>query len=198
MARDSRYDCRQSQLPDRHLRELSRLHRTPVPSIGSSRLLTVAQIDWQPETLNWLIDGNIVGTLKASDAVMNGTSNYPSTPSRIQLSIWPAGISSEPQGTVSWAGGMINWQDPDYLSAGHFYALVQSINVTCHDPTIAPFNATSYVYGTNSSAFTPSIAFSNASTVNAARGMMQDAAGPFGMWTVACAVAFSLLGAVLA
>lgn len=33
-------------------------------------------------------------------------------------SIWPAGISSEPQGTVQWAGGMINWNDPDYISAG--------------------------------------------------------------------------------
>lgn len=155
-------------------------------------------IDWQPDMLSWLIDGNIVRQLKASDTIVNGTSNYPSTPSRIQLSIWPAGIPSEPEGTVNWAGGMINWQDPDYLASGHFYALVQGINVTCHDPTTAPSDATSYVYGKNESAFTPAIAFSNASTVNAARGIVAGVAGPFGVWTVTCAVVFSLVGAMFA
>ncbi|EKM57978.1 glycoside hydrolase family 16 protein [Phanerochaete carnosa HHB-10118-sp] len=155
-------------------------------------------IDWQIDTLTWLIDGHIVHQVVASDTVVNGTSNYPNTPSRIQLSLWPAGIPSEPTGTVSWAGGMINWQDPDYLSAGHFYALIQGINVTCHDPAAATNDTTGYVYGTNQSAFTPSVAFSNASTINAARGMMAGAAGPVGVWTIACAVVFSLVGTMSA
>ena len=37
------------------------------------------------------------------------------------ISIWPAGIPSSPQGTVEWAGGMINWQDPEYTAAGTYH-----------------------------------------------------------------------------
>ena len=49
--------------------------------------LNVCQIDWQPDTLKWLIDGAVVRTLKKSDTVNSaGVTNYPSTPSRIQLS----------------------------------------------------------------------------------------------------------------
>lgn len=33
-------------------------------------------------------------------------------------SLWPAGINTSAPGTVQWAGGMINWNDPDYQSAG--------------------------------------------------------------------------------
>ena len=76
---------------------------------------------------------------------------------------------------------MINWNDPDYVSAGrsnylyrspeiharigHFYALFESVTVECYDPTTPGPGITSYVYGTNSSLDTPSIAFSNASTM---------------------------------
>jgi beta-glucanase (GH16 family) len=124
-------------------------------------------IDWQPDSLTFLVDGNVTRTIQAADTVNNvtGITQFPNTPSRIQLSLWPAGISSEPQGTVQWAGGMINWNDPDYVSAGHFYALFESVTVECYDPTTPGPGITSYVYGTNSSLDTPSIAFSNASTM---------------------------------
>jgi beta-glucanase (GH16 family) len=124
-------------------------------------------IDWQPDTLTFAVDGRVVRTVKRSDTVVNGVAQYPSTPSRVQLSMWPAGISSSAPGTVEWAGGMINWNDPDYVSAGNFYALVSSVTVKCGD---APGpNITSYVYGSNTTASTPSISFSNRSTlVNAA------------------------------
>lgn len=123
-------------------------------------------IDWQPDTLNFLIDGNVVRTVKKSDTLDDqGVAHYPSTPSRIQLSIWPAGIPSSPPGVVEWAGGMINWDDPDYKSAGHFYALVKSIEVKCNDPQAPAQDITSYIYGSNSSASTPSVAFSNQTTL---------------------------------
>ncbi|KAF9225722.1 glycoside hydrolase family 16 protein [Gyrodon lividus] len=130
-------------------------------------------IDWQPDAMTFLVDGNITRTIKASDCINNvtGVNQYPSTPSRIQLSLWPAGISSEPQGTVQWAGGMINWNDPDYVSAGHFYALFQSVSVQCNDPTPPNSSVTSYVYGSNTTTDTPSIAFSNASTINGASSL---------------------------
>ena len=123
----------------------------------------VSQIDWQEDTLTWLIDGNAVRTLKRSDVTgSDGVSRYPSTPSRIELrcallppysspclfrfvstltdhppfvtcSLWPAGINSSGQGTIDWAGGLIDWNDPDYKAAGHFYALVESVSVACAD-----------------------------------------------------------------
>ncbi|KAI0087408.1 concanavalin A-like lectin/glucanase domain-containing protein [Irpex rosettiformis] len=43
-------------------------------------------IDWQPDTLTWSIDNNVVRTLKRSDTIDDqGISHYPNTPSRIQL-----------------------------------------------------------------------------------------------------------------
>jgi beta-glucanase (GH16 family) len=125
-------------------------------------------IDWQPGNLTWLIDGQVVRTINEADTVVNGVSQFPSTPSRIQLSIWPAGLSTEPPGVVQWAGGMINWNDPDYAAAGHFYALVSSVSIECLDPQAPGPNVTSYVYGQNVSADTPDVAFSTESTIDAA------------------------------
>jgi beta-glucanase (GH16 family) len=121
-------------------------------------------IDWQKDALNFLIDGKTVRTLKASDTMNGSVSQYPNTPSRIQLSLWPAGISSEAPGTVQWAGGMINWQDPDYVSAGHFSATISSVSVQCADSG-STGNMTAYVYGSNSSTSTPNITMSTASTL---------------------------------
>ena len=57
--------------------------------------LTPAQIDWQPDTLTWLIDGNIVRTLKKSDTVNPaGVALYPTTPARIQIRYNPLLILS--------------------------------------------------------------------------------------------------------
>jgi beta-glucanase (GH16 family) len=105
-------------------------------------------IDWQEQELTWLIDGKVVRTLKKADTLTNGKHNlnprftgnltffgsnqgryeYPSTPSRVQLSLWPAGINTSAPGTIEWAGGMINWQDPDYIAAGQFSAIVKEVS----------------------------------------------------------------------
>jgi len=134
-------------------------------------MLCSGQIDWQQDTLTWSIDGNVVRTLKKSDTFdTNGVAHYPTTPARVQLSLWPAGTSSNPAGTVTWAGGMIDWTNSDYEAAGHFYALVSSVNIECADPTTPAANVTSYIYGGNSSSLTPGINLSNATTVNGAIG----------------------------
>ncbi|TFY82732.1 hypothetical protein EWM64_g1285 [Hericium alpestre] len=123
-------------------------------------------IDWQEDQLSWLIDNKTVRTLKQSDMVgSDGVSRYPNTPSSFQMSIWPAGINSSAQGTIDWAGGMINWDDPDYKSAGHFYATIKQVTIECKDPAPPSQNVTSYVYAGNSSAFTPGVQFSNASVL---------------------------------
>ncbi|GBE83780.1 concanavalin A-like lectin/glucanase domain-containing protein [Sparassis latifolia] len=151
-------------------------------------------IDWQPDTLTWLVDGQVVRTLHASDVTDNttGTSRYPNTPSRVELSIWPAGINTSAQGTIQWAGGMINWNDSDYTNnGGHFYALVSSLSITCNDPTTPGANVTSYVYAKNSSAYTPTILFSNESTIGGALGMHTL------IWSVPGSVVAALVAALL-
>jgi len=122
-------------------------------------------IDWQPDTLSFLVDGNNVRTIKVSDTVSNGVSQYPNTPSRIQLSLWPAGINSSAAGTIQWAGGMIDWSDPDYVSAGQFRAFVSSVSVVCANSSSQSPNITSYVYSSNSSDSTPNITLSTSSTL---------------------------------
>lgn len=76
-------------------------------------------------------------------------------------SIWPAGIPGSSPGVVEWAGGMINWKDPDYVAAGQFYAMVKSVTVECNNQQKGA-NLTSYVYQSNGS--DPLIAYTNRST----------------------------------
>jgi len=136
-------------------------------------------IDWQPDALTFSIDGKVVRTVQKTDTVVNGVANYPTTPARIQLSLWPAGIPGTPQGTLDWAGGMINWDDPDYKAAGQFYALVQSVTVKCADSqvTTVTSNDTSYVYGGNRSATLPTILYTNQSSLLNAAGRIAPIMG---------------------
>ncbi|KAI0031341.1 glycoside hydrolase family 16 protein [Vararia minispora EC-137] len=152
-------------------------------------------IDWQPDALTFLIDNKTVRTIQKSDTIdSNGVVHFPSTPSSIQLSVWPAGINSSAPGTIAWAGGMINWNDPDYQAAGHFYALIKSVRINCADPTTPGANVTSYVYGTNSSLDVPSIAFSNESVlVSGAFGATASFPVPTLMMVLALLTALTVL-----
>jgi len=97
-------------------------------------------------------------TKKKSDT-WNATGNrydYPQTPSRIMLSLWPAGLPSNAKGTIDWAGGIIDWNS-QYMKNGYYYAMFSDVNVQCYDP---PSGASisgkkSYIYtdtiGTNQS-----------------------------------------------
>lgn len=92
-------------------------------------------IDWQPDELSWAIDGKVMRTLKKSDT-WNETSNsfnYPQTPSRIQLSLWPAGLPSNGEGTIEWSGGLVDWDGP-YMQNGYYFAMVNDVTVECYDP----------------------------------------------------------------
>lgn len=92
-------------------------------------------VDWNPESITWSIDGKSMRTLNKADT-WNSTTNayaFPQTPSRIQLSLWPAGLQSNGQGTVDWAGGLVNW-DSEYMQNGYYYAMVNDVNVECYDP----------------------------------------------------------------
>jgi beta-glucanase (GH16 family) len=146
-------------------------------------------IDWQQDTLTFLIDGKAVRTVKRSSTDVDGTDHYPSTPSRVQLSIWPAGIESSPQGTIEWSGGLINYNDPDYKSAGHFYALVKSVQVKCADTQSTKGDITSYIYGPNTTSLNPTVVLSNASTMLGAATGLHSAVGVRFATSVAAALA---------
>jgi hypothetical protein len=81
------------------------------------------------------VDGTVLRTLNRADT-WNATGNrwdYPQTPARVQLSLWPAGLPSNAPGTVEWAGGVISWNSP-FMSNGYYYALFTDVSVECYDP----------------------------------------------------------------
>ncbi|GAA6051512.1 hypothetical protein JCM3770_000390 [Rhodotorula araucariae] len=95
-------------------------------------------IQWTPTQLDWLVDGKSVRTVRKSDD-KNG--RYPQTPSRVQFSVWPAGIEGTSDGTVKWAGGMIDWSSPLYTATNSFQAEVAWVSIDCYDNSDLPFVA---------------------------------------------------------
>lgn len=92
-------------------------------------------IDWTPDHVIWSIDGKELRTLNRDDTWNSSTGSYhfPQTPSRVQLSLWPAGLSTNGEGTIEWAGGLVNW-DSQYMQNGYYYAMVNDVTVECYDP----------------------------------------------------------------
>lgn len=78
-------------------------------------------VDWTNEQIVWQIDGVTVRALPSTDAAAN---QYPQTPMMIKVGSWSGGDSSNPAGTIQWAGG-----ETDY-SAGPFTMYMKSIAVT--------------------------------------------------------------------
>lgn len=123
--------------------------------------------DWKPDSLTWSVDNQPLRTLTRV-STYNATSKayqYPQTPARIMLSLWPAGLSSNPAGTVAWSGGQISWNSP-YMVKGYYYAQVLDVSVECYSPP-ANANATgtkSYVYN-GYSGLGSTVAITNAGTV---------------------------------
>jgi beta-glucanase (GH16 family) len=126
------------------------------------------EIDWQPDQTQWIIDGQVMRTLKKSDT-WNSTANrfqYPQTPARLQMSLWPAGQPSNAQGTIDWAGGEIDWDSQDIKEKGYYYATIGQVDVTCYSPPSGTQQTgnNSYIY-TSDAALVNNIAITNNSTV---------------------------------
>lgn len=99
--------------------------------------------------MSWLVDGNVMRTVHKADTY-NATSKqyqFPQTPSKIQLSLWPAGNPTNPVGTRDWAGGIISWNTP-YMTNGYYWVQVSEIDVQCYNtPTGANVTGSkSYIY----------------------------------------------------
>jgi len=155
-------------------------------------------VDWQEDQLTFSIDGDVVRTVKKSDTVdSTGRAQYPTTPARIQISVWPAGINTSAPGTVAWSGGMINWGDPDYTAAGgHFAMVLSSVTIKCGNSTntTLPNSPKSYVYSGNNTMGVPVAYISNATTMlNAAAAGIRGSLGGREMWS--CMGALGLVAA---
>lgn len=68
------------------------------------------KVNWQKDKLEWIVDGKVVRTLKASDA----GDHYPQTPMRLLLGIWAGGDPSNSPGTIEWAGGETDFSEAPF------------------------------------------------------------------------------------
>ncbi|KAL8283606.1 hypothetical protein RQP46_005401 [Phenoliferia psychrophenolica] len=105
-------------------------------------------VNWTPDLLEWTVDGTVTRTLTRASTLSGGLYKFPQTPSKIQFSVWPAGISSSAAGTISWAGGMIDWSGTGSL--GYYAAYVQWLNVQCYDPAQLTFQSSNSTKSSNS------------------------------------------------
>lgn len=83
-------------------------------------------INWTESAITWSIDGTKVRSLAYSDAV--GGKNFPQTPCKVSLGVWAAGTSSQSEGTVTWAGGLTNFDDAP------FTMYVESVKIENYTP----------------------------------------------------------------
>jgi len=93
-------------------------------------------VDWTPDSITWSVDGQVGRTKKKSETYNSTTGNFefPQTPSRVQLSLWPGGLASNGKGTIDWAGGLIDWDSDEIKKHEYYYAMVKEVTVECYDP----------------------------------------------------------------
>jgi len=95
-------------------------------------------VEWTETQIVWQVDGKTVRALSAS----NADGQYPQTPMQLKIGIWAGGDPSNPQGTISWAGGTTDYSD------GPFTMVVNSVTATDYS------TGTKYTYGDETGAWT--------------------------------------------
>lgn len=108
------------------------------------------EVRWTPDQIQWVVDGQVERTKEKKDT-WNATANqwdFPQTPARVQLSIWPGGAESNAKGTIDWAGGVIDWNGEDIKKVGYYYATFGEIEVQCFNANSPPGTnkGKSYIY----------------------------------------------------
>lgn len=69
-------------------------------------------VTWTKDQLDWYVDSQHLRTLKSEDA--EGGSQFPQTPMNLRLGIWAGGDPKNPNGTIEWAGGEIDYDGGPY------------------------------------------------------------------------------------
>lgn len=111
------------------------------------------EIHWTPDYVEWYIDGTLGNTLYKNETWNETTQNFdfPQTPARVQLSIWPGGLSTNAAGTIAWAGGEIDWDSEDIENYGYYFATFSEVTMECYNTTTAPGTHSGKSYTYNSS-----------------------------------------------
>lgn len=129
----------------------------------------VYEVDWHEEYMTWSVNGEVGRTLYKNETYNSTTGKYqyPQTPSRIQISLWPGGNSTNEEGTIEWAGGEIDWDSSDIEDYGYYYAVIQSVNITCYDPPsgIVQNGSTAYKYTDSDSWYEDTVAITDDNTI---------------------------------
>lgn len=73
---------------------------------GPAKSMHNYTVVWDDTQIEWLVDGSSLRTVPYAVA-----GQYPQTPSFLKIGIWAGGDSSEPNGTIEWAGGETVWGD---------------------------------------------------------------------------------------
>ncbi|KAI1816193.1 glycoside hydrolase family 16 protein [Poronia punctata] len=98
------------------------------------------EIRWTPDKIEWYVDGK-KGPVQLKKDTWNATAhqwNFPQTPARVQLSIWPGGAASNAKGTIDWAGGPIDWDSDTIKHDGYYYATVSDVSIECYKTDSGP------------------------------------------------------------
>ncbi|KAK3401598.1 concanavalin A-like lectin/glucanase domain-containing protein [Sordaria brevicollis] len=98
-------------------------------------------IKWTPTQLDWIIDGQVVRTLKNDG--QKGCSAYPQTPMQIKLGTWVAGRKDAPQGTIEWAGGLTDFNEGPFDG---YYKSIRIQDFMGGDGVTGPKDASEYQY----------------------------------------------------
>ena len=97
-------------------------------------------VNWQSDKIDWYIDTQLVRTLTFDEA--SGGKAFPQTPSDVRLGIWAGGDPGNPNGTIEWAGGVIDYNKGPYTQT------IKSVRVTDQH-----LGSTQYLYGDQSGTF---------------------------------------------
>ena len=126
------------------------------------------EVEWTEDYVSWSLDGKVVRTLNKADTYNSATDEYdfPQTPSRVQLSLWPV-LESAGEGTKEWAGGSVDWDSEDIQEKGYYYVTVKDAYIQCGDvPSGTEIDGSNaYVYTSNSEYNQDTVKITNADTV---------------------------------
>lgn len=129
-------------------------------------------IEWNKNVVEWIIDGQVVRTLKATEV-----KGFPESPMQIKLGTWCAGGSQTELGTLQWSGGLTNF------SKAPFDAYYKSVTIVDYAGGNGPAikGVKEYVYGDHSgSADSIEIKYGSSSDEDNKKTIKEDKPKPTG------------------